>query len=461
MLGHLLLPEIQEMVRAGDFAGLRDALSDFIPPDLAELLNELPPEDQAVIFRILPRELAAETFGYLEHDSQEVLIRALGDEKAAQLLEAMAPDDRTALLEEMPAEVIWRLLELLSPKERLVAQQLLGYPEGSVGRRMTPDYVAIRAHWTVDQVLDHVRLNGRDSETLNVLYVTDDQGHLEASIRVRELLLSPRDRLIKDMMGAEVVALKVTDDQEHAVQAFRKYDLVALPVTDTRGILVGIVTVDDMLDVVEQEATEDIQKLAGMQALEEPYDQIGYLGMVKKRAPWLVLLFIAEVGATAAMARYDDQIAKVTALSFLVPLIMSCGGNSGSQAGTLVIRAMALKEIELKDWLKVCRRELLTGLSFGLTLGIIGYLVVCTWSFFDHGAKFTNSWNRMAIVLGLSVLGVVMWGTIVGSMLPFLLKRLRLDPATSSAPFVATLIDITGLIIYFNIAMLMLRGVLL
>jgi len=442
------------MVRQGDFIGLREALDDWQPPDLAELIKELPAGDEAVIFRILPREVAAETFGYLPHEDQESLVRALGDEKTAELLDSMPPDDRTAFLEELPGEVTRSLLDLLSPEELSVAKQLLGYPEESIGRRMTPDYLAIREEWNITQVLDHVRRYGRHSETLDILYVTDRRGHLLDAISVRDILLAPPDSLVAELMGNEVFSLKATDDQETAVQEFRKYDVVALPVTDTSGVLVGIITVDDVLDVAEEEATEDIQKLGGMEAFDEPYMRITYGQMLQKRAPWLVLLFIAEMGATSAMAKYDAQIESNTVLTFFVPLIMSCGGNSGSQAGTLVIRAMALNEINIGDWFKVLRREIFTSLTFGLILGLIGFLMVIIWNAFTNGHRFGDDGVAYALTLGLSVLGVVMWGTLVGGMLPFLLKRLGLDPATSSAPFVATLIDVTGLVIFFKVAML-------
>ena len=446
------------MVRQGDFAGLRDVLSDWQPPDIAELIQELPPEDEAVIFRILPRDLAAETFGYLEHENQESLVRALGDEKTAELLDAMAPDDRTAFLEELPGEVTRNLLNLLSPKELSIAKQLLGYPDESIGRRMTPDYIAIREEWNVDQVLNHVRRVGKQSETLDILYITDRRGRLLDSVSVRDILLASPDTIVSDLMDDEVRSLMATDDQETAVQEFRKYDVVALPVTDSAGVLVGIITVDDVLDVAEEEATEDIQKLGGMEALDEPYMRISYVEMLKKRAPWLVLLFIAEMGATSAMARYDTEISKVEALAFFVPLIMSCGGNSGSQAGTLVIRAMALNEISISDWLKVLKKEILTSVTFGTILGIIGFVMVIAWNLITHGQRFADHPVRLAFTLGFSVLGVVMWGTLVGGMLPFMLKRFKLDPATSSAPFVATLIDITGLLIFFNIALIILSG---
>jgi magnesium transporter len=467
VLGHLLLPEIQEMVRTGNFAGLRDALADLMPPDLAELLEELPPNDQAVVFRILPRKLAGETFGYLAHDSVESLLRALGDEETAELLNAMPPDDRTALLEELPGEATRELLTLLAPDELRVAKQLLGYPEGSIGRRMTPDYVAIREDWTIDEVLNHVRRYGRDSETLNVLYVTDHQGHLLAAIRVRDILLSPSTRRVSDLMSGEVVMLKATEDQEMAVESFRKYDVVALPVTDTEGLLVGIVTVDDVLDVAEQEATEDIQKIGGMEALDEPYMQISLLRMIKKRAGWLIVLFLGEMFTTTAIGAYEEPLKKGHLVIFLA-LIVSAGGNSGSQASTLVIRALSLGEVRLRDWWRVLRREIITASSLGLILGCVGFLRIAT---YDSLAHFTRHfvtveplghvWPWIGVTIMFSVIGCVLWGSLVGSMLPFVLKRAGLDPATSSAPFVATLVDVTGILIYFHVAMVLLKGIVL
>lgn len=458
MLGHLLLPEIEEMIQTADFAGLRSALEDLLPPDVAEIIVELPDQDQAVIFRILPRDLAADTFAELPFEAQENLLKALAQEQVADLLNNMAPDDRTALLEELPAEAMRRLLQLLSPQEFATAKQLLGYPEGSVGRRMTPDYVGIREDWTVSQVLEHVRRYGRDSETLNVLYVTDDKDRLVDDIRVREFLLAPLDRKVSELMDRDYVSLKATDEQEVAIEVFRRYDVVALPVTDSEGVLLGIVTVDDVLDVAEEEATEDIQKLGGMEALEEPYMQTHLRQMIRKRAPWLAMLFIAETGATWAMRSYDETLAHVAILATFVPLIMSSGGNSGSQAGTLVIRAMALGEVRLRDWWKVLKREVVTGLSFGLLLMPLSFGVVLV---LTSGTQYGAHWLRLSLTLAMSVLGVVLWGTLVGSMLPFFLKRVGLDPATSSAPFVATLIDVTGLLIFFNIAMVLLRGTLL
>jgi magnesium transporter len=377
----------------------------------------------------------------------------------AAVLDEMSADDRTALLEELPGEVTRRLLDLLSPEERAVARSLLGYPEDSIGRLMTPDYLHVREGWTVQQVLDHIRRYGRDSETLNVLYVVDEAGKLIDDLRMRELLLVDPARRVGEIIDRDFVALNATDDQETAVAAFRRYDRTALPVVDSSGALVGIVTVDDVLDVAEEEATEDIQKLGGTEALDEPYLAIGLPTLIKKRAPWLVVLFLGEMLTATAMGFYESEIERAVVLALFIPLIISSGGNSGSQATTLIIRALAVGEVTLADWWRVVRRELVAGLALGTMLGVIGFLRVVLWS------EATGDYSPYAVGIGITVgsalLGVVLWGCLTGSVLPLLLKRLGFDPATSSAPFVATLVDVTGLVIYFTVASLLLSGKLL
>jgi len=309
-------------------------------------------------------------------------------------------------------------------------------------------------------VLDYVREHGQDSETLNVIYVVDDRGKLIDDIRMREFLLRPLDFKVSDLMDENYIVLNVTDSQEDAVNVFRKYDRSALPVVDSNRVLVGIVTIDDMLDVAEEEATEDIQKLGGMEALDEPYTTIPFLRMVKKRATWLILLFLGEMLTATAMQGYNGEIEKAAILAMFLPLIISSGGNSGSQATTLVIRAMALGELTLRDWFQVVRKELRAGVSLGLILGAIGFLRISLWQYlhiFNYGPYH---W-LVASTVGIALVGVVTWGTLGGAMLPFLLRRCGLDPATSSAPFVATLVDVTGLVIYFNVALYILRGTLL
>jgi len=448
------------MIEARDFAALREVFSEWPPPDVAEVILDLPEDEQVIIFRVLPHDLAADVFEYLGIEEQQKLLRAMAHEQVVGILNEMAPDDRTALLEELPSDAARKLIRFLTPDERRVATALLGYPEDSVGRLMTPDFIAVKEDWTVQQVLDYIRAYGHDSETLNVIYVVNDQGKLIDDIRMREFLLKPLTSSVRDLMQETFLALNVTDSQHDALNAFRKYDRTALPVIDSNGVLLGIVTIDDMLDVAEQEATEDIQKIGGMEALDEPYTTIPFLRMVKKRATWLIILFLGEMLTATAMQGYNSEIERAAILAMFLPLIISSGGNSGSQATTLVIRAMALGELSLRDWFRVVRKELLSGLALGLILGTIGFFRITLWQYlhiFDYGKYH---W-LVALTVGVALVGVVLWGTLSGAMLPFLLRRCGLDPAASSAPFVATLVDVTGLVIYFNVALLILRGTLL
>src|SRR4051812_26772504 len=460
MVGKLLEPEIRSLIEARNFAALREVFREWPPADVAEVILDLPEDEQVIIFRVLPHALAADVFEYLDFEAQEQLLRAMAHEQVVAILNEMAPDDRTALLEELPGAAARQLIRLLTPDERRVATALLGYPEDSVGRLMTPDFIAVPEHWTVQQVLDYVREYGRDTETLNFLYVVDERGKLIDDVRIREFLLKPLSAKVSEIRDQNFVALKVNDSQEEALNVFRKYDRVALPVVDSNEVLVGIVTSDDMLDVAEEEATEDIQKLGGLEALDEPYITVPFLRMVKKRATWLILLFLGEMLTATAMQGYNGEIEKAAILAMFLPLIISSGGNSGSQATTLVIRAMALGELSLRDWFGVVGKELRAGFALGLILGAIGFLRISLWQYlhiFDYGQYH---W-LVAATVGFALIGVVTWGTIGGAMLPFLLRRLGLDPATSSAPFVATLVDVTGLIIYFNVALFILRGTLL
>src|SRR5437763_13004416 len=465
MVGKILEPEIRSLIEARNFAALRELFREWPPADVAEVILDLPDDEQVIIFRVLPHALAADVFEYLDFDAQQKLLRAMAHEQVAAILNEMSPDDRTALLEELPSAAARQAIRLLTPEERRVATALLGYPEDSVGRLMTPDFIAVREDWTVQQVLDYIREHGQDSETLNVIYVVDDQGKLIDDLRMREFLLRPLDAKVSAFRDHTFVALNVTDSQQDALNAFRKYDRTALPVVDSSGVVVGIVTVDDMLDVAEKEATEDIQKLGGMEALEEPYMRIPLWRMVRKRAGWLVILFLGEMLTATAMANYQEELAKALVLALFLPLIISSGGNSGSQASTLMIRAMALGEVTLRDWWRVMSREVQAGLSLGVILGAIGVIRVAIWAIIGeqylHRQPYGPHWPLVAMTVGISLVGVVIWGTISGSTLTFLLRRIGADPATSSAPFVATLVDVTGLIIYFSIALLIMRGAML
>jgi len=459
MLSKLLMPEIESLIAERKLSILKEILSDWTPADIADLIIDLPEQDKVIVFRVLPVELATDTFEHLEFDTQEELLKAMGNEEVAAILNDMSPDDRTALLEELPGTSAKRLIQLLSAEERKVAQTLLGYPENSVGRLMTPDYIAVKQDWTVLETLDYIREHGADSETLNVIYIVDEKGKLIDDIRIREVILSPLERKILDLMDENYTALNVHDDQEAAVELFKKYDRVALPVIDNHGILIGIVTVDDVLDVAEEEATEDIQKIAGVSVLEEPFPTIPIFSMVKKRAIWLTILFVAQILTAVAMGFFGDEISKAVVLSIFIPLVISSGGNSGSQAATLVIRAMAVGEIVLSDWWLIMRREIISGLMLGSILGIIGFLQVAILANIFH--VISSFWVLIGITVFFSLIGIVLWGTISGSMLPFILKKLGADPATSSAPLIATLCDVTGLVIYFSVAVLVLSGTLL
>ncbi len=459
MFGKLIGPDIAEMIEQRQFAALRKAITALSPETVSEVCEDLSAQDVAVIFRILPREFAADIFEYLPLERQEEILRALGQEQVAAVLNEMAPDDRTALLEELPGPMTQRLLSLLSPEERKIATTLLGYPSESIGRIMTPDYVAVREDMSVSEVLEHIRRVGRDKETFNVIYVVDDRGHLVDDIRLRELILADPSSRLADIMDRQLATLRADQDQEEAVREFQRLDRVALPVVDSTGLLVGMVTVDDILDVAEEEVTEDMQQMGAVQALEAPYLAVSFATMFRKRAFWLTILLIGEMLTMTALGHFEAELEHAAVLAFFIPLIISSGGNSGSQASTLVIRAMAIQEISLGDWWRVLYREIGSGLALGLVLGLIALARVALWPWREE--VFGEHYLLIGLAVATSLLGVVMYGTMIGSMLPMLLRRVGLDPAVSSTPFVATLVDVFGIVIYFSVAAALLRGTLL
>jgi magnesium transporter len=459
MFDKLIVPDIREMLDENKLAEVRDVLDSWHPADLASIARSLPLNERVLLLTTLSPHVTAETFEYLNIGEQEQLLGVLPEPMSAKIVNGMSADDRTTLLEQVPPELRHLLLNLLTPEHFAIAQNLLSYGEDTVGRIMTPDFIAVRQEWTVPQVLDFIRLHGKDSETLNVIYVVDQHDHLIDDIRIRELLVSPLDKRVSDISDHRFVALAPTDLKQKAVELFKRYDRTVLPVAEPNGRLLGIITVDDVLDIVEQKATEEIQRFGGLEALDEPYVATPLLSMVRKRATWLVILFVGEMLTATAMGFFEGEIEKAVVLALFVPLIISSGGNSGSQAATLIVRALALGEVKLRDWWMVMRRELLSGLLLGCILGSIGFLRIALWSAFSD--IYGPHWALIAATVGLSLVGIVLWGSLSGSMLPFLLKRLGLDPATSSAPFVATLVDVTGLIIYFSVAVVILRGTLL
>ena len=461
MLGTLLKPDYEKLIRDKDWKALRQAFADLEPPDLAEILEDFPVQDSALVFRILPRDQASVIFEYLPLELQTKLVQSLADEQLVKLLNDMSPDDRTRLFEELPPEVTRRALASLTPSELKIARQLLGYPENSAGRYMTTEYMAVRLRpdMTAAEALTYIRKHGKHRETLNVIYVTDDKGKLLDDIKLSTLVMADPEAKIKDLNDGQLFSIPATADRSEVVAAFEKYDRVALPVTDSQGVLLGIITVDDVLDVAEEEATEDIQKLGGMQALEAPYMDSPFLEMIRKRAGWLSVLFIGEMFTATAMGYFEREIARAVVLALFVPLIISSGGNSGSQATSLIIRSLAVRELELRDWWRVAGRELLSGLVLGSILGLIGFLRISLWP--ARTTLYGPHYLWVGTAVAISLIGVVTFGTLCGSMLPFALRRLGLDPAAASAPFVATLVDVTGLVIYFTTASVVLRGLLL
>jgi magnesium transporter len=453
------LEEIRNHISEGKVNELKEFANQLQDTELASCIEAAEDDEQKIIFGLINTKLAAQVFKYLEHDQQNDLLYSLNYERMAELLNELSPDDRTAFLEELPGGVVKELLKLLDPDERAVTLALLGFPEGTVGRLMTTDYLAVKRHWTVEQVLKYIRKYGKYSETINVIYIVDDEGVLIDDIKIREFLFVSPETRVDDLMDERYTALSVTDDEEKAISVFRSSNRVALPVIDAHGVLLGIVTVDDVLRLAEEEDTEDIQKMGGSEALEEPYMEAPIGKLVQKRAGWLIILFLGEMMTASAMSYFEDEIAKAVVLALFVPLIISSGGNSGSQAASLIIRAMALGEVGIQDWWKIMRREIISGLALGLILGIIGFTRIYVWSFFTN--VYGPHWMGVGLTVGFSLVGVVLWGCLAGSMLPLLLKRLGADPAVSSAPFIATLVDVTGLILYFSLALLFLKGVML
>ena len=432
----------------------------FNPADIAERLSELPADERLLAFLKVPKQYKAEVFSHLDPDFQEETIRSIGSEEVSEILNAMTPDDRTALFEDFPDELIKYSINHLNPQERRIALKLLGYHEDSIARLMTPYYIQIRKEWTVKRCFAHIKKVGKKVETMNHLYVVDERNRLIDDIAIGSILLAEEDTLISDITDNHFVAITTTTSKEDAVPYFEKYDRAALPIVTENGVLVGIVTVDDIIDQIEEQNTEDIQKFGGVDALDEPYIQTPWFEMIKKRGLWLIVLFFLQLITASVMGFYENEIEKAVVLALFIPLIISSGGNSGSQAATLIIRAMALQEITLKDWWTVMRKELVTGLFLGSLLGIIGFFRIMLWhkmGWFDYG----QYWFFVGISAGISLAMIVLWGTLSGSMVPFILKKFNLDPATSSAPFVATLVDVTGLIIYFSIAALFLTGKIL
>lgn len=458
MLIHLLKPEFEELIQNKDWVSLKDVLSDVPSADIAELLLELDAAEAVVIFRLLKKEVAADVFSTLPSGKGVELLELFTKQQLSEVMSNLEPDEQVALMEELPGDITQKVLNSMKPDDQVQVKKLLGYPEDSIGRLMTPRYVRVKSEWTIERSMEHIRKYGEQAETLNVIYVVDDKEKLIDDLSLTQLILgTPSDR-IESIMDNTFESLSAYDDQEEAVTMFSKYDRIALPVVDTDGVLLGIVTVDDVLDVAEEETTEDMQKMAGMDALDDYYSQTDVFEMVKKRLGWLIFLFAGQILTALTMSGFEETLQKVVLLAYFVPLLIASGGNSGAQAATLIIRALATDDIKFDGWKKVFRRELSSGLMLGLLLGILGFGTLISWDLI-LGNPMDISVILKATVVGVSLLLIVLFGNIIGAMLPFLLTRFGLDPAVTSAPFVATIVDVTGIIIYFSIAILLLQNI--
>ena len=460
MLVQLIKPEFEELIEAKNWVALKEVLADVPPADIAEMLVELDGDVAVIVFRLLKKSTAADVFSEMPSGKGVELLELFTKQQLSDVMSNLEPDEAVALFEELPGHLTQQLMHIMKPEDQKQVKKLLGYPEESVGRLMTPRYVRVKKDWTVQRSMDHIRKYAEKAETLNVIYVVDDKERLIDDLRITELIISGLDNTIDELMDESFYALNVFDDQEEAVKMLAKYDRVALPVIDTDGILVGIVTVDDVIDVAEEETTEDMQKMAGMDALDDYYSQTSVFEMIKKRIGWLVVLFIGQILTAVTMGRYEELLSKVVFLSFFVPLIISSGGNSGSQAATLIIRALSTDDIRPADWKKVFSRESMSGLLLGSFIGVLGFTTLIIWDL-AIGSAINTEMLLTALVVGCSLLTIVMFGNFVGSMLPFVLTKLGFDPAVSSTPFVATIMDVSGIIIYFSIAIFFLSGILL
>jgi len=428
--------------------------------ELHEAWRLLSPEERIESFGFLSPEEAQDFFLGMRPADQLLVVRHSPTAIQRSWVRLLAPDDAADLLQEAEPEERAELMALLDPATRREVTTLLAYAEDDAGGLMSPRYARLRPDMTADEAIGYLRMQARQNlETINYAYVLDAQQHLLGVMSLRELFTAPGDKKVSEVMITDLVTVSEDTDQETTSQLLGRHGVIAIPVLDADGRMKGIVTWDDIVDVVEEEATEDIQKMGGSEALDAPYLQVGLLQMIKKRAGWLSALFIGELLTATAMGYYEKEIARAAVLAVFIPLIISSGGNSGSQATTLIIRALALSEVRLRDWWRVCRREFVSGLGLGAILAVLGFTRIAIWqsTFHTYGA---HGW-LIAVTVALSLIGVVLWGTLIGSSLPFLLRRLGFDPASASAPFVATLVDVTGLIIYFTFASLVLRGTLL
>lgn len=434
-------PEILDRLHARDWSTLRQLLGRWEPPEIADLLMEVEKPDRVLLYRALPRDIASEVFVYLGREEQNRLLVELSDEETRELIGSLPPDDRAQLLEELPGQVTRRLLVLLNPHDRLEVRTLLGYPPESVGRLMTPDYVAIRPEWTVERAIEQIRRHGRAAETISRIYVTESGGKLVDDIDVRKLLLAHPETKVEELMDRSFVSLSAFADREEAVRMIKRYDLVALPVVDSDGVLLGIVTVDDVLDVEEAEVTEDFQRVGSVEPFLGSFPEASPRLLYRRRVGWLLLLVVVNIFSGAGIAYFEDTIAATLALVFFLPLLIDSAGNAGSQSATLMIRSLAVGDVELGDWLRLLGKELGIAAALGGTMAL-GVSVLAVY----------RGGPEVGLVVSVTMLIVVMVGSLIGVILPLALTRLGFDPATASAPLVTSIADIAGVLVYFSIA---------
>jgi magnesium transporter len=432
---------IRTLLEEKNGPGLRIALGKLTSPQVVELMEECDNTEGTVLFRLLQRDMMMEVFSLLEPERQDAMLKVLSESETRQLLRQLSPDDRTLLFEELPAEATRRLFELLSPEDLQKTRKLLGYPEESVGRLMTPNYISIRPDWTVREALREVRRRGIDSETVNMLFITDEQGVLLDDVRLRHIILAEPDTRVRQVMDSKFEALSAFADREEAVKLLKKYDVVALPVVDSSGVLIGIVTHDDLFDVAEEEVTEDIHKTSAMEPLKMSYRRAGVLALVRRRFFWLAALVLANLVSGGVIAGFSEELEKYVVLAFFMPLLLGSGGNSGAQSATMMVRALVTGDLHLSHWGSAFIKELAVGLLLGVGLALLASLV----GFYQGGEK-------IALVVGLSMMAIIVFANLTGMLLPFLLTRLKFDPTVASSPLITTICDATGLIIYFSIA---------
>ena len=458
-IGALLAPDILALLEESP-SQIAAETEEMHPADLADVAEALPFDQVPVFLAALPKERAADVLEYLNEDLRADVLEAMTAEQAAALVTEMNPDERADVLEELDEERAEEIVEEMPDEARRETEQLRRFDPDSAGGLMTTEYVSVEANTSVEEALRRVRVIARSEkrEAMHAVYTTDDTGKLAGVLSLRELLAAPEGATLADVAWTEPITVSPNADREEVARVISNYDLVVVPVVSESGHLMGVITVDDVIDAIQEEQTEDVQKFGGLQALDEPYMQIGLLGMLKKRAGWLSILLIGETLTTGVMEGVDEELAAVKVLILFVPLVVSSGGNSGSQATSLITRAMALREVTLQDWWRVALRELPSGLMLGVILGVIGALRIALWQvmgWYDYSSA-AHTWEQVALTVGCSLVGVVAFGSLTGSMLPFLLRRVGFDPASASAPLVATLVDVTGLSIYFGVAWLIL-----